>query len=220
MCASVLRTPLTDALARRFRVVLASGSPRRKELVDRLGIEYEIIPSAFAEDLDKAQFATPRDYVLENATQKARDVYQRIKGGSARPLFVIGSDTVVVDASGAILEKPASRGDAAATLKSLSGKANTVHTGVCLIVDAAAAGQPLLSQAVESTEVVFGELDDDLVDAYVATGEPMDKAGSYAYQGMACFFVKEIRGDYYNVVGFPCARFHQMLLALHQQGAI
>ncbi|KAJ2707120.1 hypothetical protein H4R19_004938 [Coemansia spiralis] len=223
MDAIKLCTPLTDALSRRFRVVLASGSPRRKDLLDRLGIVYEIVPSGFAEDLDKAQFASAGDYVLENATQKAHDVYRRIKDGSTRPLFVIGADTVVVNASGAILEKPASREDAAATLKAMGGKTNTVHTGVCLIVDGDTAGgssQPQLATAIESTEVQFGQLDDALVDAYVATGEPMDKAGSYAYQSLACFFVEGIRGDHYNVVGFPCARFYQMLRALHGQGAI
>ncbi|KAJ2779109.1 hypothetical protein H4R18_004208 [Coemansia javaensis] len=223
MSLCTLRTPLVSALGRRFRVVLASGSPRRKELLDRLGIEYEVIPSGFAEDLDKSQFATAGDYVVENAAQKAGEVYRRVRGGSARPLFVIGADTVVVDAGGAILEKPASGSDAAATLKGLGGKTNTVHTGVCLVVDdttRSSGGEPRVLKALESTEVVFGEVDDAMAEVYAATGEPMDKAGSYAYQSLACFFVSAIRGDYYNVVGFPCARFYQMLRELDAQGAI
>ncbi|KAJ1847066.1 hypothetical protein LPJ70_001725 [Coemansia sp. RSA 2708] len=215
-----LRVPSVEALAQRFRVVLASASPRRRELVDRLGIEYEVVPSTFAEDLDKAQFATAGDYVLENAVRKAADVHQRVAGESTKPLFVIGSDTVVVDTGGRILEKPASDADAAATLRSLSGATNTVYTGVCLSIDVPGAAQPRLVTAIEKTEVVFGDMDDALVDAYVATGEPHDKAGSYAYQSLACFFVREIRGDYYNVVGFPCARFFRMLGELHSQGIL
>ncbi|KAJ2799138.1 hypothetical protein H4R21_003661, partial [Coemansia helicoidea] len=145
------RTPLIDALSRRFRVVLASGSPRRKELLDRLGIAYEVIPSGFAEDLDSTQLASAGDYVLENATQKTREVYRRTKdGGPSRPLFVIGADTVVVNASGTILEKPESHADAAATLKAMSGRTNTVHTGVCLLVDdvSSSSGQPRLVTAI------------------------------------------------------------------------
>ncbi|KAJ2786392.1 hypothetical protein GGI15_001564 [Coemansia interrupta] len=136
-----------------------------------------------------------------------------------KPVLIIGADTVVVNAAGAILEKPESAQDATSTLRSLSGKTNTVYTGICLIVGSSDLSKtPVIEKAVESTQVRFGDLDDSIIEAYVATGEPMDKAGSYAYQSLACFFVEEIRGDYYNVVGFPCARFYQMLLALHRQG--
>ncbi|KAI8319835.1 acetylserotonin O-methyltransferase-like protein [Martensiomyces pterosporus] len=214
-----LSIPILSKLSESHRVILASGSPRRKELFDRLDLTYEVIPSNFAEDLDKSQFATAGDYVLENSVLKAQDVYMRLKGDSPKPLLIIGSDTVVVSSEGKILEKPASAEDAIATLKSLSSKTNTVFTGVCLVVDVPGESEPRIEKAIESTEVVFGTLDDALVEAYVATGEPMDKAGSYAYQSLACFFVKEIRGDFYNVVGFPCARFYQMLLGLHRQGA-
>ncbi|KAJ2340935.1 hypothetical protein IWW50_006588, partial [Coemansia erecta] len=153
------------------------------------------------------------------AVQKTTEVFGRLRGGSAKPLFVIGADTVVVDSRGAILEKPASSADAAATLRGLSKAVNTVYTGVCVMADVGGA-QPHVARAVEATEVEFGELDDALVSAYVATGEPHDKAGSYAYQSLACFFVQGIRGDYYNVVGFPCARFFQMLRELNAQGVI
>ncbi|KAJ2647681.1 hypothetical protein IWW40_004495 [Coemansia sp. RSA 1250] len=209
-----------SALAEKFNVVLASASPRRRELLSRLDIDFQVYPSEFAEDLDKTQFAAASDYVVETAVHKARDVYKRIKSGSAKPLFVIGSDTVVVNSNGTILEKPTSDADAAATLKGLSGRTNTVYTGVCLIVDVPGGLEPQLIKTVESTEVVFDELDDAVVDAYVSTGEPHGKAGSYAYQSLAGFFVREIRGDYYNVVGFPCARFFRMLRDLHQQGII
>ncbi|KAJ2843847.1 hypothetical protein IWW36_005402 [Coemansia brasiliensis] len=208
------------ALAEKFNVILASASPRRRELLSRLDIDFQVHPSEFAEDLDKAQFAAASDYVVETAARKARDVYRRVKSKSVKPLFVIGSDTVVVNSYGTILEKPKSDADAAATLKGLSGRTNMVYTGVCLIVDVPDSSEPQLIKTVESTEVVFDELDDAVVDAYVKTGEPHDKAGSYAYQSFAGFFVREIRGDYYNVVGFPCARFFRMLQDLHQQGII
>ncbi|KAJ2161904.1 hypothetical protein GGF46_001095 [Coemansia sp. RSA 552] len=215
-----LQVPFIASLARRFRVVLASGSPRRKELFDRLGIAYDVIPSAFPEDLDQSQFASAGDYVLENAVQKANEVYWRIKSESEKPLFVVGSDTVVVGPGGAILEKPASSDDAVAALASLSGATSAVYTGVCLLVDVPDKTTPHLAKAVESTRVTFDELDEALLRAYVATGEPMDKAGSYAYQSLACFFVRDIQGDYYNVVGFPCNRFYRMLRELHQQNII
>ncbi|KAJ2875762.1 hypothetical protein FB639_003964, partial [Coemansia asiatica] len=180
-----------------------------------------IVPSNFAEDLDKSHFATAGDYVLENATIKAQDVYQRVRKQSTMPLLIIGSDTVVVNSEGTILEKPASPKDAIATLRGLSGKTNTVFTGVCLIVGAKDGSETvLIEKAVESTKVEFEDLDDSLIEAYVATGEPMDKAGSYAYQSLACFFVKSIVGDFYNVVGFPCARFYQMLRSLHEKGLV
>ncbi|KAJ2831920.1 hypothetical protein J3B01_005095 [Coemansia erecta] len=212
-----LRIPFIEALEQRFRVVLASASPRRRELLDRLGISYEVIPSTFAEDLDKAKYAAASDYVLDTAVQKTTEVFHRLKGESSKPLFVIGADTIVVNSRGVILEKPTSRDDAAATLRGLSNAVNTVYTGVCVMIDTGSA-QPHVVTAVEATGVEFGELDDAMVDAYVATGEPHDKAGSYAYQSLACFFVHRIRGDYYNVVGFPCARFFQMLRELHAEG--
>lgn len=215
--------PFVKELPNKFRVVLASGSSRRKELLDRLDLEYEIIPSNFAEDLNKSQFATPRDYVLENATIKTREVYRSLKDMSnskeqQKPLFIIGSDTVVVDTAGHILEKPADADDAYKTLKGLSNQNNTILTAVCILVDADPARSPLIERAVESTEVTFCDMDDTLIKAYVDSGDPMDKAGSYGYQSLACFFVKDIRGDFYNAMGFPCARFYQMLLDLHSRG--
>ncbi|KAJ2726684.1 hypothetical protein GGI07_000407 [Coemansia sp. Benny D115] len=112
--------------------------------------------------------------------------------------------------------------DARDTLKGLGGKTNEVITAVCLVIEptdgaSAASGITQIAE-VESTEVVFADLDDDIINAYVDTGEPMDKAGSYAYQSLACFFIKEIKGDFYNVMGFPCAKFYQILVSLHQKG--
>ncbi|KAJ2080664.1 hypothetical protein H4R24_002901 [Coemansia sp. RSA 988] len=212
-----LRIPFVEELGHRFRIVLASGSPRRKELLNRLGVSYEIIPSDFPEDLDKSQFATAGDYALENAVQKASAVYHKLKNESSKPLLIIGADTVVLNDSGAILEKPASRDDAIATLKSLSGGSNTIFTGVSLVYDSPGATQPQLVKAIESTEVKFYELDDALIEAYVASGDPMDKAGSYGYQSLGFLFVKEIKGEFYNAAGFPCARIYQMLRDIHNQ---
>ncbi|KAJ2908915.1 hypothetical protein GGI21_002408 [Coemansia aciculifera] len=215
-----LAIPFIESIGRSFRVVLASGSPRRKELLDRLNLQYQVIPSNFAEDLDKSKFANAADYVIANAAIKAQSVYERIKGESDKPVLVIGADTVVVSPTGEILEKPASPNDATETLIRLSGDTNIVYTGVCLIISGGEAGSVVIEKAVESTEVTFDVLDDDIVDAYVATGEPTDKAGSYAYQSYACFFIKQIKGDFYNVMGFPCARFYQMLRDLHWRGVV
>ncbi|KAJ2616945.1 hypothetical protein H4S08_000543 [Coemansia sp. RSA 1365] len=212
-----LRIPFVGELAHRFRIVLASASPRRKELLNRLDIHYETIPSNFPEDLDKSQFATAGDYALENAVRKANDVYLKIKGESSKPLLVIGADTVVLNDNGVILEKPVSREDAIATLKGLSGGSNTIFTGVCLVYDTPGAAQPQITKAIESTEVKFYDLDDELIKAYVATGDPMDKAGSYGYQSLGFLFVKEIKGEFYNAAGLPCARIYQMLRDIHNQ---
>ncbi|KAJ2518965.1 hypothetical protein GGI11_002716 [Coemansia sp. RSA 2049] len=218
-----LPLPWLSALSSQYRIILASASPRRKELLDRLNIEYEVIPSEFAENLDKSQFASAKGYVLETACKKTEEVYNRIKREMEtyqqqwRRLLVIGADTIVVSSDGTILEKPASADEAAAVLREkLSGKTNTVHTGICLFVDGAD-DKLSIEKHVESTKVTFHTLDDALIDAYVATGEPMDKAGSYAYQSLAGFFVKEISGDYYNVVGFPCALFYRILSTLHKK---
>ncbi|KAJ2803551.1 hypothetical protein H4R20_002847 [Coemansia guatemalensis] len=215
--AAKLRIPFLGELGHRFRIVLASGSPRRKELLSRLDISYEVIPSDFPEDLDKSQFATAGDYALENAVQKANAVYQKLKSESSKPLLIIGADTVVLSDSGEILEKPASHDDAIATLKGLSGGSNSIFTGVCLVYDTPGATQPQVAKAIELTEVKFYELDDALIEAYVATGDPMDKSGSYGYQSLGYLFVKEIKGEFYNAAGLPCARIYQMLRDLHHQ---
>jgi septum formation protein len=168
-------------------LVLASGSPRRREILSRFIREFEVIPSRASEECG---LEDPAEYALELARRKAREVYGRVGG------TVIGADTVV-SIDGRILGKPGSKEEAFEMLRLLSGKVHRVTTGYCIIHE----GREI--SGVVITEVKFRELDDDIIEAYIETGEPMDKAGAYGIQGKAGLFVEWIRGDYYNVVGFP-----------------
>ncbi|ASA77876.1 Maf-like protein [Thermococcus sp. 5-4] len=168
-------------------LVLASASPRRREILARFIREFEVIPSRASEECD---LENPAEYALELARRKAREVYGRVGG------TVIGADTVV-SIDGHILGKPGSKEEAFEMLRLLSGKVHRVTTGYCIIHE----GMEI--SGVVITEVKFRELDDDIIETYIETGEPMDKAGAYGIQGKAGLFVEWIRGDYYNVVGFP-----------------
>ncbi|AFL95804.1 Maf-like protein [Thermococcus cleftensis] len=168
-------------------LVLASASPRRREILSRFVPEFKVVPSNASEE---CRLREPGDYSVELARRKAREVYSRVGG------TVIGADTVV-SVDGQILGKPRDEGHAVRMLKLLSGRVHQVTTGYCIIH-----GGKELCGAV-TTDVKFRELDEELIRAYVATGEPMDKAGAYGIQGLGGLLVEWIRGDYYNVVGFP-----------------
>ncbi|TPX69459.1 hypothetical protein SpCBS45565_g02381 [Spizellomyces sp. 'palustris'] len=182
-------------------VILASGSPRRKEILERLGLRFKIVPSTFAEDFDKTLFSNPTHYVTRTALEKGLQVYQTT---TDTPL-VISADTIVV-LDDQILEKPVDGAHAKRILSSLSGRTHEVLTAI-VVVFGSLAGEPMYKTAVERTLVEFGALGDAVIDAYVETGEPMDKAGAYGYQGLASAFIPRINGCYYNVVGFPCHKF-------------
>ncbi|KAJ3041464.1 hypothetical protein HDV00_009260 [Rhizophlyctis rosea] len=153
----------------RFRIILASGSPRRKEILERLGLKFEVIASSFPEDLDKSSFKTAADYAKENALQKAKEVYSRVKDPKA---FIISADTVVV-LDNEILEKPKDADDARRTLQSLSGRKHQVVTGVALTFRDKSDGTTRFESFTEQTEVEFATLSDELITAYLATGEPL-----------------------------------------------
>ena len=198
------------ALARSARVVLASQSPRREQILNQqLGIGARISPSSFAEDLDKARFE-PTAYVQETARIKAIDVFERLSAesvGGGGPSLVIGADTIVVDGD-RILEKPADAAAARQMLRALAdARTHTVCTGVALVYHGHTAAAPDAHCFVESTEVQFASLSDAEIAAYVATGEPFDKAGGYGIQARGAVLVQGIVGDYLNVVGFPLRRF-------------
>jgi septum formation protein len=183
-----------------------------------------VVVSNFAEDLDKSLYAGdggPARYAKENAVLKASAVYQRLSsetGGdkSDQPLVVVGSDTIV-DLDGLILEKPATPEEACATLRRLSGRAHLVHSGVSIFTSASGPEEPRVSFTT-TTHVCFGDLTDADIEAYVASGEPMDKAGSYGIQGLGGQFVDRIEGCYFNVMGFPMRRFSTEFSALLQEG--
>lgn len=200
-------------LIRAASIVLASGSPRRVDILNgQLGLRARVIPSAFPEDLDKAAF-TPDSYVQENARRKALEVFERLSAPAASgepavaPSLVVGADTVVV-LGDRILEKPADSEAARRMLRALSdAKTHRVCTGVALVYHGHTAAAPDLACFVESTEVTFAQLSDADIAAYVSTEEPVDKAGGYGIQAVGGAFVRGIRGCYLNVVGFPMHRF-------------
>ncbi len=182
-----------------MQVILASASPRRLALLQQIGIEAKVCPADFDEVSGSAVQA--EDVVLANAIGKCKAVV-KIKGDS---LPVIAADTVVV-AEGVILGKPQNEEDAIEMLKQLSGKPHKVMTGIAVSY----AGE-MLAEVCE-TEVVFRELTDEEIKKYVATGEPLDKAGAYGIQGMGAVLVEKINGCYNNVVGLPLTRL-QLILA-------
>lgn len=197
------------------RIILASGSPRRKEILSRIELHFEVIPSTFEENLDKSLF-TPEGYVQETARMKTLEVANRIKGPPA-PDLIIGADTVVSLGS-KILEKPSSEAGAFEMLSELSGKTHKVHTGMVLVtpLPPGSGEEPFrITQLCETTEVMFGDLSPEVIQGYIATGEPMDKAGGYGIQALGGTLVKGIVGDYFNVVGFPLHHFCCKMVELY-----
>jgi septum formation protein len=195
-------------------IVLASASPRRQELLRAAGIPFTVQPA----DIDESPLAgeSPRDCAERLARGKALAVFQ------SRPQdYVLGADTIVV-VDGIILGKPRDADDATRMLRLLSGRTHEVITGVCLVGpvasgqwSAASNGNALTSS--QSTLVTMCELSDKEICDYVATGEPMDKAGAYAIQGIASRWIPRIEGDYGNVVGLPVALVYRML---RERGAL
>lgn len=177
------------------RLVLASGSPRRKELLGLLGLAFEIRVSDADETI--APGTDPREAVQELAYRKAGAVANTLNG-SEQGLVVLGADTIVV-LDGEILGKPADHEDARRMLRMLSGRTHAVYTGIALVE----AGGGRVVRDVSETQVVMKDLRDEQIDAYIATDEPMDKAGAYGIQGKASQFITGIRGDFFNVVGLP-----------------
>lgn len=181
-----------------MKIVLASQSPRRKELLGRMGLEFV----TQASKIDESAFdgLEARELVATLSREKAQWIARQLEGET----LVIGADTVVVR-DGAALGKPKDAEDAVAMLLSLSGREHQVCTGVTVC-----RGDRVLTQ-VEETQVTFRDLTETEVRQYVSTGEPMDKAGAYGIQGLGGLLVEGIRGDYSNVVGLPVCRLGQML---------
>ena len=196
--SSLIRSKIMIA---KFAVVLASASPRRKELLAGLFDTFEIVRSTIDERHDVNE--SGRDLALRLAREKAEQVFAK------RPQdLVIGCDTVVA-LGGVIFGKPLDKGDAIRMLTELSGKTHSVTTGVYLKWPG---GE---SEFAEESFVHFRELTETEIENYVATGEPMDKAGAYAIQGGASKFVADLQGDYENVIGLPVGALKAKLLELH-----
>ena len=178
-------------------LVLASASPRRQELLRSAGITFEVQPAHIPED------PLPGEAAKACAERLAREKALAVAGQRPHDI-VLGADTVVV-VDGQLLGKPSDTADAERMLRMLSGREHQVITGVCLVFS----GQP--SVASETTLVTVSEITDGEIADYVASGEPMDKAGAYAIQGIASRWIPRIEGDYSNVVGLPVALVWRML---------
>lgn len=178
--------------------ILASASPRRRELLAKCGICFDIIPSGIEE---KITGETPPDIVMELARQKAMDVW---KNHAADSDVVIGADTIVVYRD-EILGKPDDEEEALNMLSMLADRTHQVYTGVAIIHGSS------MKTFCERTDVTFYPVDRQDLLRYIASGDPMDKAGAYGIQGDFAIHVKEIHGDYNNVVGLPVARLYQEL---------
>lgn len=181
-----------------FELILASGSPRRRELLAQAGYRFSIESA----DIDESQRADeqPDAYVLRLAEEKARAVLARHAAAKHHaPVMVLGADTTVV-CDGEILGKPRDADDARRMLRRLSGRTHLVLTGVAVATRAG------VKSGVEQTEVTFARIADDELELYCASGEPMDKAGAYGIQGYAARWIPRIEGCYFNVMGLPIAR--------------
>lgn len=181
-----------------MRIILASNSPRRREILSQIGIQYEVIPSKFEEN---ALNMSPENMVMYFAEEKAMDVAKKVK----EEAFVIGADTIVYQ--NGIMGKPKDNEDAARMLKNLSGVFHAVITGISVV------HTPSLNKITdyERTLVKFKNISDDEIHAYIKSGEPMDKAGAYAIQGIGSLLVEKIEGCYFNVVGLPVYRLSKIL---------
>lgn len=183
-----------------MNLILASGSPRRKELLERVGYKFTVKTADIDETLQPC--LSPREQVLRLSRLKAEAVYRSLSG--RRDTVVLAADTVVL-LEDKILGKPDTPAAAAEMLLALSGRSHLVLTGITVL------GPEGMESHCEGTEVWFRPLSGREIGAYVATGEPMDKAGAYGIQGRAALFIRRLSGDYYNVVGLPLCAASEML---------
>lgn len=186
-----------------MKYILASASPRRKELLEQAGFQFEVIPSSIEEKISKT---IPSEIVMELSAQKAKDVFDK---HGQKDCVVIGADTIVVYRN-EILLKPSNKAEAYDMLSMLSDRTHQVCTGVSLVISKK--GQVHTKSFYESTDVTFCPISREDLHAYVETGDPLDKAGAYGIQGPFAIHVKCIQGDYNNVVGLPVCRLYQELL--------
>lgn len=191
-----------------FPLILASTSPRRKHLLEQIGMTFTVQPSNVDESLIPTFGAVPEEFVQRLALLKAQDVASKTPARS----IVLGSDTIVV-LDGEILGKPLDADDAINMLRRLSGNTHTVYTGIALVDSETYSSVT----AVQQTDVTFRELIDDEIAGYVATGSPLDKAGSYGIQDdFGAVFVAHIVGCYYTIVGLPLELFYRTLRTFTQ----
>ncbi len=198
-----------------MKIILASASPRRRELLDLIDWKYQVIVSTVEEKITKT---APDEVVEELSAQKALDVSDKLRGEQAQELCVIGADTVVACTSPdtgvlQILGKPADKADACRMLSLLQGNTHEVYTGVTICYHSAD-GNRVVHTFHERTKVEFYPMSPEEINSYVDTAEPMDKAGAYGIQGLCARYIRGIEGDYHNVVGLPVGRLYQEMRRL------
>lgn len=196
------------------RIILASASPRRKELLEQIGLDFEVCPAKGEEIITSS---VPQEAVMELSRQKAREVaagllmYNEKHKDLTSPqdMLVIGADTVV-SLDGQIMGKPKDEEDVLRMLSALSGKTHSVYTGVTFVI-VGASGRTGEHCFYEKTDVTMSPMSPEEIRRYIATGEPMDKAGAYGIQGACAIHIEQICGDYNNVVGLPLAGLYREL---------
>ena len=186
--------------------VLASNSPRRREILSELGYAFDVRTADF--DESTVDLSAPAEGVRALALGKAEAAAEAAPAGE--PTVFLGADTVVV-LDGVVMGIPADEEDAFRMLRALSGRTHVVYTGAAVVLTDEAGAIVDRQTLVEATDVTFFDLSDEEIRAYIATGEPMDKAGAYGIQGLGCTLVEGIRGDYLTVVGLPAARVVRLL---------
>jgi len=190
------RFPEATEGLRSIPIVLASGSPRRRELVERLGYDPEVVTSNIHEQISEGESAEA--YTARLAAEKAEDVADRLPGGGGYPSWMLSGDTVVA-LEGRVLEKPRDPEHAVEMLRSMVGRWHQVVTSFCWFDRRAERSRV----GTVVTDVRMRRLSDEFLERYVATGEPLDKAGAYGIQEFGSLLVRELRGSYFNVVGLP-----------------
>ena len=188
------------------KIILASASPRRRELLTQIGLEFDVVVSETEEKITSTE---PAKVVEELSAQKAEAVWEKF--ATITDIIVLGADTVVA-CDGKILGKPADTEAAVAMLTMLQGRGHEVYTGVTILYEQNGERKTLTFH--EKTTVHFYPMTDAQIREYVATGDPMDKAGSYGIQGFCARYIRGIEGDYNNVVGLPVGRVYQELHGL------
>lgn len=189
-----------------MKLILASSSQRRRELLTMCGYDYEIEVSMADESIIEPD---PERFVMKLAERKAMEVFDRlgareVSDDCAEPIAVLGSDTIVYY-NGGIIGKPKDREDAFRILSMLSGKTHEVYTGVAVVTEKGCLAE------CDTTRVTFEELSDEEIEKYVASGEPLDKAGAYGIQGPFGMFVKKVEGNYFTVIGLPLPTAYRLL---------
>jgi len=190
------------------KIVLASASPRRKQMFKDMGLPFEVIPADIDESIYPGE--TPVEFAVRTAGEKGMVVATRLAGDGQRP-WIVSADTIVV-LDDDILTKPTNSSDAQAMLRRLSGRTHIVVTGW-----AVGRHEDSWEARYTATDVTFHNLTEQQIDGYVASGEGADKAGSYAIQGIGAFLVKQVNGCYFNVVGLPISEVVRVLL---ERGAL